>query len=135
MTGPLDEDVALFQRRKLQDTSPWVLNDLEAMGVPHAAAFDYQPSHWLLGLMGYNYWSAERRHPCSALGMVYALEVIASVYGGPITTAIMGDFGAAMRGPAATLLLALWGRVPLSDVDVIGDASAAERLVALGFRG
>src|SRR5689334_17145590 len=41
----------------------WVLNDLEAMGVPRAAAFDYQPSHWLLGLMGYNYWSAERRHP------------------------------------------------------------------------
>ena len=66
----------------------WVLNDLEAMGVPREAAFDYQPSHWLLGLTGYNYWSAERRHPCSALGMVYALEVIASVYGGPITTAI-----------------------------------------------
>jgi len=57
----------------------WVLNDLEAMGVPRATALDYQPTNWLLGLTGYNYWCALRRHPCSALGMVYALEVIASV--------------------------------------------------------
>ena len=36
-----------------------------------------------LALNGYNYWAADRRHPCSVLGMMYALEVIASVYGGP----------------------------------------------------
>ena len=35
-------------------------------------------------LNGYNYWAADRRNPCSVLGMVYALEVVASVYGGPI---------------------------------------------------
>ena len=41
-----------------------------------------------LALNGYNYWAADRRHPCSALGMLYALEVIASVYGGPFASAI-----------------------------------------------
>ena len=41
-----------------------------------------------LALNGYNYWAADRRHPCSVLGMLYALEVIASVYGGPFASAI-----------------------------------------------
>jgi uncharacterized protein (TIGR03083 family) len=35
----------------------------------------------------------------------------------------------ALRGPAETLLLALWRRRPLSDLDVVGDASVAERLL------
>src|SRR5678815_2217265 len=66
----------------------WVLNDLAVVGVSADRAKSHKPSLALLGLNGYNYWSADRRHPCSVLGMVYALEVIASVYGGPITTAI-----------------------------------------------
>jgi len=89
--GDSHRDVRYYLYHHMQDEAgheQWVLNDLEAIGVPHASALDYQPSQWLLGLTGYNYWSADRRHPCSALGMVYALEVIASVYGGPITTAI-----------------------------------------------
>lgn len=66
----------------------WVLNDLATMGVSREKSLAYAPTVFLLGLNGYNYWSADRRHPCSALGMVYALEVIASVYGGPITAAV-----------------------------------------------
>jgi pyrroloquinoline quinone (PQQ) biosynthesis protein C len=66
----------------------WVLNDLDAMGVSREKSLAYMPTMHLLGLNGYNYWAADRRHPCSALGMVYALEVIASVYGGPITAAV-----------------------------------------------
>jgi pyrroloquinoline quinone (PQQ) biosynthesis protein C len=42
----------------------------------------------VLAMTGYNYWAADRRHPCSVLGMLYALEVIASVYGGPFAAAI-----------------------------------------------
>ena len=38
--------------------------------------------------MGYNHWAAERPHPCSVLGMLYSLEVIASVYGGPFASAL-----------------------------------------------
>jgi uncharacterized protein (TIGR03083 family) len=37
---------------------------------------------------------------------------------------------AAMRGPAADLLLVLWRRLPLDAVEVIGDRATAERLVA-----
>jgi uncharacterized protein (TIGR03083 family) len=37
---------------------------------------------------------------------------------------------AAIRGPAADLLLALWRRLPLGDLDVVGDRAVAERLIA-----
>ena len=37
----------------------------------------------------------------------------------------------ALRGPAQDLLLALWRRRPVSSLDVIGDASVAERLLDL----
>jgi pyrroloquinoline quinone (PQQ) biosynthesis protein C len=66
----------------------WVLNDLAAMSVEAAAALRHKPSPHMLALNGYNYWAADRLHPCSALGMLYALEVIASVYGGPISAAL-----------------------------------------------
>lgn len=66
----------------------WVVNDLEVVGVSRQEVLRYRPSNPLLALNGYNYWAADRRNPCSVLGMVYALEVIASVYGGPIAAAI-----------------------------------------------
>ena len=66
----------------------WVLNDLEAMGVPPSQACAHQPGMHTLALNGYNYWAADRLHPCSVLGMLYALEVIATVYGGPFAAAI-----------------------------------------------
>lgn len=66
----------------------WVLNDLEVVGVTAKDALGYAPSRHILGFVGYNYWAADRRHPLSVLGMVYALEVVASVYGGPMTAAI-----------------------------------------------
>lgn len=66
----------------------WVLNDLEAIGVQRSDARGHQPSVHTLTLNGYNHWAADRRHPCSVLGMLYSLEVIASVYGGPFASAI-----------------------------------------------
>lgn len=87
----------------------WVLNDLEAVGVPPAATRAHAPSAFTLALSGYNYWAAERRHPCSVLGMLYALEVIASVYGGPFASAIResllleGDHGVSFIASHATL--------------------------------
>lgn len=41
----------------------------------------------------------------------------------------------ALRGPASDLLLALWRRVPLSTVDVVGDADVAARFVAYSALG
>ena len=87
----------------------WVVNDLEAMGVNAPQVLDYKPTEHMLALNGYNYWAADRRHPCSVLGMLYSLEVIASVYGGPLTTAIsdslllQGDRGISFISSHATL--------------------------------
>lgn len=87
----------------------WVLNDLRVVGVPSGDALAYEPSLNILGMNGYNYWSAERRHPCSVLGMIYALEVVASVYGGPMTSAIsdslllQGDEGISFISSHATM--------------------------------
>lgn len=41
-----------------------------------------------MALTGWNHWSAAQKHPASALGMLYALEVVASVYGGTFSGAI-----------------------------------------------
>lgn len=87
----------------------WVLNDLQVMGVGPERAKAYVPTLVMLGLNGYNYWSADRRHPCSVLGMLYALEVVASVYGGQMTAAISesllleGDRGISFISSHATL--------------------------------
>jgi pyrroloquinoline quinone (PQQ) biosynthesis protein C len=66
----------------------WVMNDLEAVGVRETTLRAYPPSVHVQALSGYNYWAADRRHPCSVLGMMYTLEVIASVYGGTFSAAI-----------------------------------------------
>lgn len=87
----------------------WVLNDLDAVGVPGDAARAHAASVYTLALNGYNYWAAEHRHPCSVMGMLYALEVIASVYGGPFATAIResllleGDHGVSFIASHATM--------------------------------
>jgi pyrroloquinoline quinone (PQQ) biosynthesis protein C len=87
----------------------WVLNDLGVVGVKPEQALAYKPTNFMLALNGYNYWAADRRHPCSVLGMLYALEVVASVYGGPMTAAITdsllleGDRGISFISSHATL--------------------------------
>jgi pyrroloquinoline quinone (PQQ) biosynthesis protein C len=87
----------------------WVLNDLAAIGVPPTDARAHSPSVHTLSLNGYNYWAADRRHPCSVLGMLYALEVVASVYGGPFASAIResllleGDRGVSFIDSHATM--------------------------------
>ncbi len=87
----------------------WVVADLDAVGVKAGEVKDYKPTEHMLALNGYNYWAADRRHPCSVLGMLYALEVIASVYGGPLTTSIsdslllQGDRGISFISSHATL--------------------------------
>lgn len=87
----------------------WVLNDLDAIGVKPADGRAHSPGVHTLALNGYNYWAADRRHPCSVLGMLYALEVIASVYGGPFASAIReallldGDRGVSFIDSHATM--------------------------------
>jgi len=42
--------------------------------------------------------------------------------------AVLGD--CAIRGTANDILLALWRRLPLSELDVVGDRDVAERFIA-----
>jgi pyrroloquinoline quinone (PQQ) biosynthesis protein C len=87
----------------------WVTNDLEAVGVSQATVLAHQPSMNTLALVGYNHWAADRRDPCSVLGMMYTLEVIASVYGGGFAEAIRssllleGDRGVSFISSHATM--------------------------------
>jgi pyrroloquinoline quinone (PQQ) biosynthesis protein C len=87
----------------------WVVNDLQAVGVAPEMTRAHRPSVYAQGLIGYNYWAAERLHPCSVLGMMYTLEVIASVYGGPFSNAIResllleGDQGVSFVSSHATM--------------------------------
>jgi pyrroloquinoline quinone (PQQ) biosynthesis protein C len=66
----------------------WVRQDLAAVGVSPEVTEAHDASPFTRALVGYNYWAADRRHPASVLGMLYTLEVIASVYGGPFASAI-----------------------------------------------
>ena len=87
----------------------WVLDDLDAVGVTAQDARAYPASADTLAMCGYNYWQADRGNPCSVLGMLYALEVIASVYGGTFTSAIreslllVGERGTSFIGSHATM--------------------------------
>lgn len=58
----------------------WVLEDCEAVGGKSFAeeVRRGRPCAGVQGMIAFNYWVSERQHPCGALGMVYALEVIAS---------------------------------------------------------
>lgn len=85
------KQVRYFLYEHMQEESgheEWVRNDLEAVGVPPSDTVGYRPSPFTQALVGYNYWAADRSHPCAVLGMLYTLEVIASVYGGPFASAI-----------------------------------------------
>jgi pyrroloquinoline quinone (PQQ) biosynthesis protein C len=105
-------DVRYFLYEHMHEESGhevWVMNDLEAVGVSVAATRAHAPSPDTLALNGYNYWSADRRHPCSVLGMLYTLEVLASVYGGTFAAAIReslmldGERGISFIGSHATM--------------------------------
>jgi pyrroloquinoline quinone (PQQ) biosynthesis protein C len=70
-----------------------VLEDVEAIGgdVPRIKAS--LPSSPVQAMIGFNYHGADRIHPCSVLGMLYALEVIASVYAGRVSESIACAIG------------------------------------------
>ena len=105
-------EVRYFLYRHMQEEAgheQWVLNDLEAVGFGRDKVAAHAASAQVLGLIGFNYWSADRRHPCSVLGMLYVLEVLAAVYGGPFSAAIkeglllQGDTGVSFLKSHASL--------------------------------
>lgn len=71
----------------------WVLEDVEAVGGDVAHVRTNPPSAPVQALIGFNYYGAERVHPCSVLGMLYMLEVVSSVYGGRVSDSIARAIG------------------------------------------
>lgn len=71
----------------------WVLEDVEAVGGDVPRVRDTPPSAPVQAMVGFNYYAVERVHPCSVLGMLYVLEVVASVYGGKVADSIARAIG------------------------------------------
>lgn len=71
----------------------WVLDDIKAMGGEAAMALDTPPSPPAQAMIAFNYYAADRVHPCSVLGMLYTLEVVSSVYGGRVADSIARAIG------------------------------------------
>src|SRR5579885_1927154 len=71
----------------------WVLEDLVAMDAGAKGVAVPAPSAPVQAMIGYNYYAADRLHPSSVLGMLYVLEVIASVYGGKVADSIARALG------------------------------------------
>jgi pyrroloquinoline quinone (PQQ) biosynthesis protein C len=83
----------------------WVLEDIEAVGGDTARVRSRLPSAPVQAMLGFNYMCAERGHPCSVLGMLYALEVIASAYAATLSQSIAKSIGRDMDGPGFKFLL------------------------------
>lgn len=83
----------------------WVLEDVEAMGGDVARVRSHRPSPPVQCMIAFNYFCAERAHPCSILGMLYSLEVIASVYAATLSQSIAKALGRDMDGPGFKFLL------------------------------
>jgi pyrroloquinoline quinone (PQQ) biosynthesis protein C len=71
----------------------WVLEDVEAVGGEVPSVKASPPSAPVQAMIAFNYYGAERVHPCSVLGMLYMLEVVSSVYGGRVSDSISRKLG------------------------------------------
>lgn len=83
----------------------WVLDDIEAIGGDVARVRAHPPSAPVQCMVGFNYFCAERAHPCAVLGMLYSLEVIASAYAATLSQSIAKAIGRDMDGPGFRFLL------------------------------
>ena len=88
--GRLDNIREELRERIEEETGheQWVLEDVAAVGGDVRAVTQTPPSAPVQAMIGFNYNAAERIHPCSVLGMLYVLEVVASVYGGKVADSI-----------------------------------------------
>jgi pyrroloquinoline quinone (PQQ) biosynthesis protein C len=83
----------------------WVLEDLEAVGGDSARVRSTAPSAPMQCMIAYNYFCAERAHPCAVLGMIYSLEVIASAYAATLAQSIAKVLERNYEGPGFKFLL------------------------------
>jgi pyrroloquinoline quinone (PQQ) biosynthesis protein C len=95
----------LYQRiEEEKGHETWVLDDIEAVGGDVPGAKSLPPSAPVQAMIAFNYFAAERVHPCSVLGMLYMLEVVSSVYGGRVASSIAASIGRDADGPGFRFL-------------------------------
>jgi pyrroloquinoline quinone (PQQ) biosynthesis protein C len=83
----------------------WVLDDIDAIGGDVAPVRVNPPSAPVQAMLAFNYFCADRAHPCSVIGMLYSLEVIASAYAATLAQSIAKAIGRDMDGPGFKFLL------------------------------
>jgi len=83
----------------------WVLEDIEAVGGEVGPVRTTPPSAPVQAMLAFNYYCADRAHPCSVVGMLYSLEVIASAYAATLAQSIAKAIGRDMDGPGFKFLL------------------------------
>lgn len=89
-----DVRYALYERiEEEKGHESWVLEDVAAVGGDVAGVQAKLPSAPVQAMIAFNYYGAERVHPCSVLGMLYMLEVVSSVYGGRVSDSIARALG------------------------------------------
>jgi pyrroloquinoline quinone (PQQ) biosynthesis protein C len=75
----------------------WILDDLRAIGTSEEGVLGRIPCEPVQAFIGFNYYSPEHVHPATVIGMLYALEVVSSVYGGRVAHSIARSLD--MKGP------------------------------------
>jgi len=101
-----DVRYALYERiEEEKNHETWVLEDVAAVGGDVARVRSRVPSDPVQCMIAFNYYCAERSHPCAVLGMLYSLEVIASAYAATLAQSIAQSLGKDMDGPGFKFLL------------------------------
>ena len=96
----------LYERiEEEKDHETWVLEDLDAVGGDRARVQALLPSPPIQCMLAFNYYCAERAHPCAVIGMLYSLEVIASAYAATLAQSIAKSLGRNYEGPGFKFLL------------------------------
>jgi len=70
-----------------------VLQDIASFGCAPEEVIEKPPRLSIQTMISFNYYSALMGNPCTALGMIYVLEIISSVYAGKAADAISNAFG------------------------------------------
>lgn len=70
-----------------------LLQDIASFDCAPEQVIEKTPRGSIQAMIAFNYYSALMSNPCSALGMVYVLEIISSVYAGKAADAISNTFG------------------------------------------
>jgi pyrroloquinoline quinone (PQQ) biosynthesis protein C len=75
----------------------WVLNDIGHIGGDVDRVRNSKPRIPVEAFIAYNYYVTERLHPVAVLGMLYTLEVLASVYASRVASSAQDAMG--VKGP------------------------------------